>query len=134
MKYILWIGVHPHLFLGFTFKLLKLFKSWKWQHVIYSCSVKVKQTKQGLIWAYICIKVWTFWEGHKIWKNLPLKIRHYSVVSNSKWKIFSNFVFFSECPNILCKNNYNNLGAIEHSNLEFENVTKNVAKQVWLEP
>ena len=47
------------------------------------------------------IKVWTFWEGYKIWKNLPLKIWHYSVVSNFRWKIFSNFVFFSECPNFI---------------------------------
>ena len=44
-------------------------------------------------------KVWTFWEEHKIWKNLPLKIWHYWVTSNFKWKIFSNFVSFSECPN-----------------------------------
>ena len=44
-------------------------------------------------------KVWTFWEGHKIWKNLPLKIWRYWVMSNFKWKIFSNFVAFSECLN-----------------------------------
>ena len=42
-------------------------------------------------------KVWTFWEGHKIRKNLPL-----SVASNFKWKIFSNCVHFSEGPN--CNN------------------------------
>ena len=46
----------------------------------------------------IC-KVRIFWEGHKIWKNLPLKIWHYSVTSNFTWKIFSNFVAFSEYPN-----------------------------------
>ena len=44
-------------------------------------------------------KVRIFWEGHKIWKNLPLKIGHYSVTSNFTWKIFSNFVAFSEYPN-----------------------------------
>ena len=72
-------------------------------------------------------KVRILWEGHKIWKNLPLKIWrywvasnfkqkifsnfgtfseymnfniwHYSVTSNFKWKIFSNFVAFSEYPN-----------------------------------
>jgi hypothetical protein len=44
-------------------------------------------------------KVWTFWEEHKIWKNLPPKIWHYWVMSNFKWKIFSDFVSFSECPN-----------------------------------
>ena len=48
------------------------------------------------------VKVWTFWEGHKIWKNLPLKIWCYSVASNLK--IFSNFVPFSECPNF--ENNF----------------------------
>ena len=37
-------------------------------------------------------KVRLLWEGHKIWKkNLPL--------SNVKWKIFTNFVAFSEYPN-----------------------------------
>ena len=45
------------------------------------------------------IKVRIFWEGHKIWKNLPLKIWHYSVTSNFKWMIFSNFVAFSEYLN-----------------------------------
>ena len=44
-------------------------------------------------------KVWIIWEGHKIWKNLPLKIWRYWVASNFKWKIFSNFVAFSEYPN-----------------------------------
>ena len=38
-------------------------------------------------------------EGHKIWKNLPLKIWHHSVTS--KWMIFSNFVAFSEYPNFI---------------------------------
>ena len=33
-------------------------------------------------------KVRIFWEGHKIWKNLPLKIYRYWVVSNFEWKIF----------------------------------------------
>ena len=45
-------------------------------------------------------KVRIFWEGHKIWKNLLLKIWRYSVTSNFKWKIFSNFVTFSEYPNL----------------------------------
>ena len=46
-------------------------------------------------------KVRIFWEGHKIWKNLPLKIWHYSVTSNFTWKIFSNFVAFPEYPNFI---------------------------------
>ena len=41
-------------------------------------------------------KVQIFWEGHKLEKNLPLIIWRYSVASNVKWKIFSNFVAFSE--------------------------------------
>ena len=40
-----------------------------------------------------CEKVTTFE------KNLPLKIWRYSLTSNFKWKIFSNFVAFSECLN-----------------------------------
>ena len=45
------------------------------------------------------VKVRIFWEGHRIWKNLPLKIWCDSVTSNFKLKIFSNFVAFSEYPN-----------------------------------
>ena len=51
------------------------------------------------IFRILCVKVGIFWEGHKIWKNLPLKIWRYWVASNFKWKIFSNFVAFSEYPN-----------------------------------
>ena len=47
--------------------------------------------------AQVC-KVRISWEGHKIWKNLPLKW-HYSCT----WKIFSNFVAFSEYPNFSYK-------------------------------
>ena len=32
-------------------------------------------------------KVRIVWEGHKIWKNLSLKIWCYLVTSNFKWKI-----------------------------------------------
>ena len=38
--------------------------------------------------ALFTVKVRMFWEGHKIWKNLPLKIWRYSITSNFKWKIF----------------------------------------------
>ena len=48
-------------------------------------------------------KVRIFWEGHKIWKNLPFRIWRYSVKSNFMWKIFSNFVVFSEYPNFNIK-------------------------------
>ena len=40
---------------------------------------------------HIFFKVWILWEGHKIWKNLPLKIWRYWVASNFKWKIFFKF-------------------------------------------
>ena len=45
------------------------------------------------------LKVRIFWEGHKIWRNLPCKIWRYWVSSNFKWNFFSNFVAFSEYPN-----------------------------------
>ena len=35
----------------------------------------------------------------EIWKSLPLEIWRYWVESNFKWKIFSNFIVFSEYPN-----------------------------------
>ena len=59
------------------------------------------------------IKVWIFWEGHKIWKTLPLKIWRYSVASNFKWKSFSNSVAFSEYPNftkLVLNDPFNHLG------------------------
>ena len=46
----------------------------------------------------------------KFEKNLPLKIWRYWVVSNFKWKIFSNFVAFSEYPNFIKKNLRKNWG------------------------
>ena len=57
--------------------------------------------------ATLSFKVRIFWEGHKIWKNLPFRIRRYSLTSNFMWKIFSNFVAFSEYPNFTLK--YENL-------------------------
>ena len=47
-------------------------------------------------------KVRIFLEGHKIWKKIFLL--KYSVKSNLKWKIFSNFVAFSEYPNFTLVN------------------------------
>ena len=44
-------------------------------------------------------KVWTFWEAHKIWKNLPRGLYIYLVNIQSMRKIFSSFVCFSESPN-----------------------------------
>ena len=55
--------------------------------------------KHWIIISISFFKVRIFWEGHKIWKDLPLKIWRYSVASNFKWKIFSNLVAFSEYPN-----------------------------------
>ena len=55
--------------------------------------------KIHLDWQVKWCKVRIFWEGHKIRKNLPLNIWGYLVASNFKWKMFSNFVAFSEYPN-----------------------------------
>ena len=63
------------------------------------CWFRIKKTshRESLIKS-LFVKVRIFWERHKIWKNLPLKIWRYSVTSNFKWKIFSNIVAFSEYP------------------------------------
>ena len=61
--------------------------SMKWKH----CMLLVHDSP--------LFKVRIFWEGHKIWKNLPLKIWCYWVASNFKWKVSSNFVAFSKYPN-----------------------------------
>ena len=53
----------------------------------------------AIFFMILTLKVRIIWEGHKIWKNLPLKIWLYWVPSNFKWKILSNFVAFSEYPN-----------------------------------
>ena len=45
------------------------------------------------------LKFGYFEEATKFEKNLPLKIWRYLVTSNFEWKIFSNFVAFSEYPN-----------------------------------
>ena len=41
------------------------------------------------------LKVQIFWEGHKFEKNIST----YNLTLNVKWKIFSNFVAFSEYLN-----------------------------------
>ena len=69
-----------------------------------SFAIRIFQTTVSTIKVAIhsvVLKVWIFWEGHKIRKNLPLKIWCYSVASNFKWKFFSNFVAFSEYPNFI---------------------------------
>ena len=45
------------------------------------------------------VKVRTFWEAHKIWKNLPHGLYTYLVNIQTMRKIFSNCVCFSESPN-----------------------------------
>ena len=45
------------------------------------------------------IKVWTFWEAHKIWKNLHRDLYIYLINIQTRRKIFSNFVCFSESLN-----------------------------------
>ena len=77
-------------------------------HVSYekksTIGLKTNHDKDSLIFHRFCkekeiCKVRIFWEDHKIWKNLPLKIWSHLVKSNFKWKFFSNFVAFSEYPN-----------------------------------
>ena len=66
-----------------------------------NCLSNQNQNSNAQVTKSMPIKVWTFWEGHNIWKNLSLKIWRYSVVSNFKWKTFSNFVFFSNVQTLL---------------------------------
>ena len=53
-------------------------------------------------------KVQKFWEGHKIWKNLPLKIWCYWVASNFKRKIFFKKIGLLRISELYCqwKNNF----------------------------
>ena len=57
--------------------------------------------QEGNLSYWLCwfIKFGRSEKGTKFEKNLLLKIWCCSVASNSNWKIFSNFVPFSECPN-----------------------------------
>ena len=51
------------------------------------------------IWQYVFSKVKTLWEGHNIWKNLPLVLMKQLFLPNSlktSGIFFSNFVAFSE--------------------------------------
>ena len=64
-------------------------------------NISITIVKASKILIIVIGKVWIFWKGHKIRKNLPLKIWRYSIASNFKWKIFLNFVAFSECPNYM---------------------------------
>ena len=43
---------------------------------------RVITTFQAESYRKLLFKIRIFWEGHKIWKNLPLKIWRYSVMSN----------------------------------------------------
>ena len=85
----------------FFFNLLEVDANW----IEDCCKLSARASKVSIIYLLnsrinlILSKVRIFWEDHKIWKNLPLKIWCYWVVSNFKRKIFSNFVAFSEYPN-----------------------------------
>jgi hypothetical protein len=59
-----------------------IFSSLQWSHAVKNPARRGQKPASG--------KVLIFWVGHKIWKNLPLKIwRHW----------VANFVAFSEYPN-----------------------------------
>ena len=79
------------------------FGNTRWKQCFSTC-LKLKLDlfliHQKIIRVFILLfKVRIFWEGHKIWKNLPLKTWGNSVTSIFKWKIFSNFMAFSEYLN-----------------------------------
>ena len=71
-----------------------LFLSWP-ANFLCKTSIETGSTKIRLPW----VKFGHSEKNTKSEKNLPLKIWHYWVKSNFKWKIFSDFVSFSECPN-----------------------------------
>ena len=49
---------------------------------------QIKTVEQAWLWNHPCSKVRTFWEAHKIWKNLPHSFLH--VMKSSFW-------FFQSC-------------------------------------
>ena len=77
-------------------------------------------------------KVWIFWEGHKIWKNLPLEIWGYSVTSNFKWKILSNFVAFSEYPNFIKSTHYYFMPWISSILWPSQNIQTLSLRKIWV--
>ena len=89
---------------------LKLIKQFMWLNNHFR--IPKFQFQKNILLSFDLSKVHIFWvhknldlkfkyseKAKKFEKNLPLKIWHYSVTSNFKWKIFSNFVAFSEYPN-----------------------------------
>ena len=82
---------------------IELTKSWNqfWGSILFSCTFVFTRYFFNLnsIRVLFFHKVQIFWEGHKFENNLPLIIWRYSVASNVKWKISSNFVAFSEYLN-----------------------------------
>ena len=78
-----------------------VFSSWK-QHnflPIRFHSNTILKISQELFFPF---SVRTFWEAHKIWKNLPHGLDIYLVNVQTMRKIFSNFMCFSESPNFNC--------------------------------
>ena len=59
-------------------------ETWKWIVHLFFCF---------LHW-HLRRKFWTFWEGHKIWKNLPLSIWCYAVASNFQLEEFFKICAF----------------------------------------
>ena len=81
-----------------TFIFFLIYKYTGLFHLKFSFSEKATKFF-AIFFMILTLKVRIIWEGHKIWKNLPLKIWRYWVASNFKWKFFPNFVAFSEYPN-----------------------------------
>ena len=63
----------------------------------------LRYSEKDLIWGVDCknfsVKFGYSEKATKFEENIPLKIWRYPVTSNFRWKIFSNFVAFSEYPN-----------------------------------
>ena len=82
-----------------TFSIFTFYRWIFWQTCWFLLDAAVYVMYLKVLFFDVKLKVGIFWEGHKIWKNVPLKIWRYWVPSNFKWKIFLNFVAFSEYPN-----------------------------------
>ena len=59
-----------------------------------TCQERCKNKKECGWYSYNKVRI--FWEGHKIWKNLPHKIWRYWIASNIEWKIFFQILWPSQ--------------------------------------
>ena len=81
-----------------------------------------------LFHGYLNSKVQILWEGHKIWKNLPLFLMLLSKFQK-RWEIFSHFVAFSQYLNFTITCFSKNHSAL--SKTKFTSFEK-YKKKVWM--